>query len=180
MLCVVVTTACGGDTLTTVKSTGAGGTSAGGKGGSGASATGGFSSGGTATDGSSDAATDAGIVYDPLCPTVVFQVYNGTGSIIVAGYQPMSVPGCCLPSGECGGAFADVPQSEITAHIFPPDGCYTYALIESLWVVASVAPDPHQACAYPGRDAGADASTSTDASAPSDSGARDSTGDRGG
>lgn len=95
-----------------------------------------------------------------FCPTLNFS----TG--LCRGCGTVSVPGCCLPSGKCG-----------ALDIYP--NCETYTQIGVTYGPTNVPTDP-QTCAYSGNDAGSDASSSSDASVPQDSGTPDSTDDQGG
>lgn len=149
-------------------------TGTGGAVGTGARAAGGISSGGASTGGATGTSGSLPIVYDTSCPDLNFLMNDVAGSdhcSFVTGYCsstiPVTLPACCLPSGECGVAFVYTDTS--WTGIFPPNGCDTYAQVEAS-IFSSVSTDPHQGCVYPGRDASADAFMSTDASPDADSG----------
>jgi formylglycine-generating enzyme required for sulfatase activity len=93
------------------------------------------------------------IAYDSSCPAVDFTVPDlNSCRLMGCARAPVSAPGCCLPSGRCGGAAAGA--SQLLAY-----GCHAYADFESIWMASGVPSDPNISCSYPSSDAGSDAST---------------------
>lgn len=193
-VCVVIAIACGGpvDSNKGVLSAGGAGgmLNSGGVNATGGTSTGGVSSstggaGGVSSTGVGGSIGGYGGAASEFCPQVNFAIWDPTVRCSVlsgCATKPFSLPGCCLPSGECGALMEGVTDT-LTAFL-PPNGCDTYAQIAAAAPFTDVPQDPHQACSVY-NDGGADASASTDASAPNDassppdSGVRDSTGDQG-
>lgn len=118
--------------------------------------TGGTSSqgGGTATGGTTSTGGVGAwpIAFDPSCPDVDY------GTSGVNRYFGFTMSGCCLPSGECGAAYAQQGLLRLAP------GCYPYSVTYPTYIPYQIyfsLPPTAQVCGI--RDGGIDAST--DASA---------------
>jgi hypothetical protein len=132
-----------------------------------------------------DGSASTALVLDPCCPfrqvlvlvPVVFQGVPRTSS-----GEVVTARGCCLPTGQCGGALVDVwrydPETQFVNHEYTsPDHCSPYeptTAIDGL-IVWNDEP-PMQSCQYPFRLPGDAATSSVDAVA--DASVHDASSDR--
>jgi hypothetical protein len=72
---------------------------------------------------------------------------GAAGCVLCIATGPVSLPGCCLSSGECGADLGGSGPPTTYGSIVLSPGCNTYATLAALPVfIVGVPPDPHQAC----------------------------------